>query len=75
MRIKLKKPFTPHHRELDKGTEMRVSRQLGKKLIKDKIAVEIDHITKEEIETLDASIDELEKETVKKVTKEKKDKN
>ncbi len=75
MRIKLKKPFTPHHRELEKGTEMRVTRQLGLQLIKDKIAVEIDHATKEEIETLDASIAESEDEAVKKVTKNDKEKN
>lgn len=75
MRIKLEKSFTPHHRKLKKGTEMRVSRQLGKQLIKDKIAVEIHNVTKEEIETLDAAIDELEKEPVKKVTKKKDEKN
>jgi len=76
MRVKLLKKHTPesHSRALPVGTEIRVLNSIAKEWIKKGIAEYLDGVTKEEIETLDASIEQLEDKPVKKVTKKKESK-
>lgn len=74
MRIVLTKAHAVHARTLPKGSEMRVTKELGNKLISLKVAKEFDDYTEEEkIEHIvEVAIDNEEKPKVKKVTKKKK---
>lgn len=68
MKIILTKKHKLHSRELPKGTELRVSNELGKELIKKKVAKEFNGDTYEEkVETaIRVSMEEVETAEVKK---------
>ena len=48
MKVRLLKKYTPHSRELPKGTEMEVSNEKGRLWVEKKIAEEMEGLTKDE---------------------------
>ena len=74
MRIELTKDYAIHERTLPEGTQLRVSKSLGKELIDLKVAKALDGFTfEEEIEhIIEVAMENEETPKVKKVTKKKK---
>jgi len=74
MRIELTKDYAIHVRTLPEGTQLRVSKSLGKELIDLKVAKALDGFTfEEEIEhIIEVAMENEETPKVKKVTKKKK---
>jgi hypothetical protein len=74
MRIELTKDYAIHARTLPEGTQLRVSKSLGKELIDLKVAKALDGFTfEEEIEhIIEVAMENEETPKVKKVTKKKK---
>ena len=74
MRIELTKDYAIHARTLPEGTQLRVSKSLGKELINLKVAKALDGFTfEEEIEhIIEVAMENEELPKVKKVTKKKK---
>tara|TARA_Y100000385_G_scaffold265111_1_gene299105 strand:- start:237 stop:470 length:234 start_codon:yes stop_codon:yes gene_type:complete len=77
MRIELTTDYAIHERTLPEGTQLRVSKSLGKELIDLKVAKALDGFTfEEEIEhIIEVAMENEELPKVKKVTKKKKSNN
>lgn len=72
MRIELTKKYAIHVKELPKGSQLKVTNELGRELISKGVAIEIGHATFEEVDVINKAITEIEEIDKKKHNKKPK---